>query len=137
MPIINCPECHHEVSDKAAACPQCGYPINTALVERKETDVAHSTQMSSQDAQQLGQAMANPILEQQQKKSSGGATGALIGAVLGYFLMASSCGMPDTPEGFTMTLFFWSPVIFLGMIMGYFFGMILGRGLDMNDMKIL
>lgn len=25
--IINCPECGHEVSDKAEQCPKCGYPI--------------------------------------------------------------------------------------------------------------
>ena len=28
MAIIKCPECGKEVSDRAAACPGCGYPIN-------------------------------------------------------------------------------------------------------------
>lgn len=27
MALITCPECHGQVSDKAAACPHCGYPI--------------------------------------------------------------------------------------------------------------
>lgn len=27
MAIIKCPECQNEVSDKASACPKCGYPI--------------------------------------------------------------------------------------------------------------
>jgi len=27
MALITCPECEREVSDKAAACPHCGYPI--------------------------------------------------------------------------------------------------------------
>ncbi len=27
MALIKCPECGREVSDKAAACPQCGYPL--------------------------------------------------------------------------------------------------------------
>ncbi len=27
MGLINCPECQRPVSDKAAACPQCGYPL--------------------------------------------------------------------------------------------------------------
>lgn len=27
MALITCPECGHSVSDKAAACPYCGYPI--------------------------------------------------------------------------------------------------------------
>ena len=28
MALINCPECNHEMSNKATACPNCGYPIN-------------------------------------------------------------------------------------------------------------
>lgn len=28
MALINCPECGRQVSDKAPACPDCGYPIN-------------------------------------------------------------------------------------------------------------
>ena len=27
MALIKCPECAHDVSDQAAACPQCGFPI--------------------------------------------------------------------------------------------------------------
>lgn len=27
MALINCPECSKEISDKAEACPQCGFPI--------------------------------------------------------------------------------------------------------------
>lgn len=27
MSLINCPECQKEISDKAASCPHCGYPI--------------------------------------------------------------------------------------------------------------
>lgn len=26
MALINCPECHREISDKAEGCPHCGYP---------------------------------------------------------------------------------------------------------------
>ena len=29
MALLKCPECKHDVSDKAAACPHCGYPINS------------------------------------------------------------------------------------------------------------
>lgn len=29
--LINCPECDHMVSDKAQACPQCGYPIQSHM----------------------------------------------------------------------------------------------------------
>jgi hypothetical protein len=27
MPLIQCPECNHSVSDKAVACPNCGFPL--------------------------------------------------------------------------------------------------------------
>lgn len=27
MALINCPECNKEISDRAEACPQCGFPI--------------------------------------------------------------------------------------------------------------
>jgi predicted amidophosphoribosyltransferase len=30
MALIECPECKKEISDKAAACPQCGCPIPSA-----------------------------------------------------------------------------------------------------------
>lgn len=28
MALIKCPECNREISDKAASCPHCGYPIS-------------------------------------------------------------------------------------------------------------
>ena len=32
MALINCPECGHEVSDKASACPNCGRPMGIPLI---------------------------------------------------------------------------------------------------------
>lgn len=29
MSLIQCPECNHDVSDKAVSCPNCGFPLNT------------------------------------------------------------------------------------------------------------
>lgn len=29
MALLKCPECQHDVSDKATACPHCGYPMNS------------------------------------------------------------------------------------------------------------
>lgn len=29
MALLKCPECSHDVSDKAMTCPHCGYPINS------------------------------------------------------------------------------------------------------------
>jgi len=31
MALIKCPECNNQISDKAYACPKCGYPINQEL----------------------------------------------------------------------------------------------------------
>lgn len=31
MALIKCPECGREVSDKASACPNCGYPISKSI----------------------------------------------------------------------------------------------------------
>lgn len=36
MALITCPECHGQVSDKAAACPHCGYPLEKAEQETKQ-----------------------------------------------------------------------------------------------------
>lgn len=30
MALMKCPECTREISDKAPACPHCGYPIAAA-----------------------------------------------------------------------------------------------------------
>ena len=123
MALINCPECGTEVSSNAAACPRCAHPINTALTQRqlREQGLGAVTPQRS-SAQELRDEVVAPLIEHENRKSSGGATGALIGATLGYFLMASSCGMPETMSGFTMTLFMWSPVIIIGMIMGSLLG---------------
>lgn len=33
MALINCPECGKEISDRAEACPNCGYPIKKVKAE--------------------------------------------------------------------------------------------------------
>ena len=36
MPLVYCPECGHEISNSAIACPSCGRPINARpVIERK------------------------------------------------------------------------------------------------------
>ena len=50
MSLIICPECGKEFSDKAAACPNCGYPINhedTNEKNIKETIVENTIQQES------------------------------------------------------------------------------------------
>jgi hypothetical protein len=38
--LIACPECAHEVSDRAAACPRCGFPIATHVAEQRAAEAA-------------------------------------------------------------------------------------------------
>ncbi len=40
MALIKCPECGRQVSDQAAACPECGYPIRK--VEYTFVTVSHN-----------------------------------------------------------------------------------------------
>ena len=32
MALINCPECGKQISDKAASCPDCGYPLQKSTI---------------------------------------------------------------------------------------------------------
>ena len=36
MPIINCPECGKQVSDRAVQCPNCGFGVNSFLLREKQ-----------------------------------------------------------------------------------------------------
>lgn len=38
MSLISCPECDHKVSDRASACPSCGYPMRRHDVVEQVTD---------------------------------------------------------------------------------------------------
>lgn len=35
MALIKCPECTHEISDKAIQCPYCGYPLAKILASKR------------------------------------------------------------------------------------------------------
>ncbi len=37
MALINCPECNREISNKAAACPHCGNPMNNAVISNSDS----------------------------------------------------------------------------------------------------
>ncbi|MCR9162389.1 MAG: hypothetical protein ACE37F_31685 [Nannocystaceae bacterium] len=40
--LVDCPECEHRVSDRAAACPQCGFPIAAELAAQREREAAEA-----------------------------------------------------------------------------------------------
>lgn len=39
MALINCPECHKEISDRVKSCPHCGYPLLEELKEAQKVEV--------------------------------------------------------------------------------------------------
>ena len=39
MALIKCPECNHEVSDRAASCPHCGCPISSSVSSSSQPNV--------------------------------------------------------------------------------------------------
>ena len=41
MALIQCPECNHNVSDKALSCPNCGYPLHPSRVPVKRPRKKH------------------------------------------------------------------------------------------------
>lgn len=41
MSLTNCPECGAEISDKAAACPHCGHPINPTQPTQAKPEKKH------------------------------------------------------------------------------------------------
>lgn len=44
--LIACPECAHEVSDRAKACPQCGFPIAEHVAEDRAAQQAQAERES-------------------------------------------------------------------------------------------
>lgn len=48
MSLINCPECSTEVSDKAASCPRCGFPL-TKLSSASQNSTSSISQQTNAD----------------------------------------------------------------------------------------
>lgn len=45
MALLKCPECAHDVSDKAVACPNCGYPMNMPSTTKPRIRIGRPTKM--------------------------------------------------------------------------------------------
>lgn len=48
--LIQCPECSQEVSDRAAACPKCAFPVAEAVAEAKEKEATQRDRLSRETA---------------------------------------------------------------------------------------
>lgn len=68
MPLIPCPDCKTEVSDKAPACPKCGSPIAPTKVT-----IAHVSP---------GADLSAPITMGKGKLSGVGITGIVLGVLM-------------------------------------------------------
>ncbi len=66
MALIKCPECGHEVSDKASSCPNCGYPLRTATSDESEKAEPFATDASEPVGVQTGE---NVSTAKDQKKN--------------------------------------------------------------------
>lgn len=65
MALIECPECHKEISDKASSCPHCGYPVKQDSYKDEYLccPKCHSRELhSEQQGFNGGKALAGTIL---------------------------------------------------------------------------
>lgn len=105
MPLINCPECGKQVSDKAPTCPNCGFPLNSISSNEatSDTESAQSDQPESvtekqkdgslnetQDNNKLPDTQAKKSAQEGQKKKKQVVSGKmkLTAAVLGIVAVA-------------------------------------------------
>ncbi|MGH1345541.1 MAG: hypothetical protein ACRBN8_28515 [Nannocystales bacterium] len=47
--LVECPECAHRVSDRAAACPQCGFPVAAEWEARREREAVEADRTSREE----------------------------------------------------------------------------------------
>lgn len=48
MPLIQCPECNSQVSDKATSCPKCGHPVLEMKKSTPEPEITPKPQVTPQ-----------------------------------------------------------------------------------------
>lgn len=77
MPLINCPECGKQVSDKAPTCPNCGFPLNsissneaTSGTEDTQGDQPESVTEKQKDGSSNEAQDNNRLPDMQMKKSA-------------------------------------------------------------------
>lgn len=51
--LIACPECAHEVSDRAVACPKCGFPIAAHVAEQRAAEQAAQERQTRRKTEHL------------------------------------------------------------------------------------
>ena len=95
MPLINCPECNKEISNKAASCPNCGYPINSLKLSIEQKPSTPKVATYPQEKLLKCPKCRSTQVSAHKKGFSGGK--AVAGAVLtgGIGLLAGTIGSND------------------------------------------
>ncbi len=57
--LVDCPECARRVSDRAAACPQCGFPVAAEWEAQREREAAAADRSSREQVGEVDCASCN------------------------------------------------------------------------------
>lgn len=78
MALINCPECGKKISDKATACPSCGYPIKEHPEEKSQTNLP-----TPKKCEYPSKTGAEPQWAKMRRRFS------IVNLAIGFFLLAA------------------------------------------------
>jgi len=97
MGLVRCPECAHALSDRAAACPQCGLPFGKTPHGRRMVLVVEQTAKAWKQLRVLGWLLmgiggAVSFPQWAAAHSAGVWLGSLIGAAGGACVWVSRAG---------------------------------------------
>ena len=63
MALINCPECGKQISDKAPACPNCGYPLELHIQQEQKKAMDEARKEKETSAELLAQSSIESATE--------------------------------------------------------------------------
>lgn len=69
MALIKCPECGHEISDRAESCPHCGFPIREELEKQKELERKAKSEREAEERKQTALMKIEDIIKNPRKVS--------------------------------------------------------------------
>lgn len=81
MALIKCIDCGKEVSDRAAACPNCGCPVEVSIAAAEKTK-ADTAEIASEEKTESEQIFENSAATKERKVLSGTRVGVVVAVVL-------------------------------------------------------
>lgn len=67
MALIKCPECGHEISDRAESCPHCGFPIREELENQKELEEKSKEEREKEERRQIALMKIEDVIKNPRK----------------------------------------------------------------------